>query len=272
MQETGDTTLSDKPTSSGEIQTIAKKSDQDDPTYLVYYGDPPCSIRELCKRYCFTRAWKLTAASANTVRTQALRNKNMPYHTGWDPEGVDTAEDGTTPLTVGPMTYINWFTPAYAGVRGALRKKYFFTSANAAQSPHVSRSGYFDTGNGVVSFSTQDIAVTANQATKFFSSRYNNGASQGTAATNLGINNTIEVELPYYWDRRFSAARTVRAQNLQCNSHRVITSALNVNPPGPDESTYGIVYQQHDAVGEDFSLMFYTGVPIYYNYAVNELS
>jgi hypothetical protein len=146
--ETGDSTMSDKPTSSGELMTIAKESDQEDATYIVYYGDPPCSIRELCKRYVYTRFWYPTTASANAIRINGLRNKNAPYHTGYDPNGIDVAQDATTPLTVGPTAYHSWFTPAYAGVRGAYRKKYFFSAPSTRQTPMVSRDKFQGSSNG----------------------------------------------------------------------------------------------------------------------------
>jgi hypothetical protein len=268
--ETGDTTVSDKPTAPNELMTIAKKSDQEDATYLVYYGDPPCSIRELCKRYSFTRFWYPTTASANALRINGLRNKNMPYHTGYDPNGIDVAQDAVTPLTVGPTAYSSWFTPAYAGVRGAFRKKYYFSAPLSRQTPIVSRDRFQGTGNGT--FFNSEILLASGRSViqKYLTSRWSVAGGNGTAATNLGVNNTIEVELPYYLPKRFSAARTISAQGLDCNSHRVATTDVNAPDFFANPQSYSTAYQQHDAVGEDFSLFFFTGVPIYYEYTMNE--
>lgn len=268
--ETGDLTQSDKPTSSGEIIPMAQKSEQDDATYMVFYGDPPCSIRELCKRYCFTRFWYPTTASANALRINGLRNKNMPYHTGYDPQGLDLAQDGVTPLTVGPTAYASWFTPAYAGVRGAYRKKYFFSAPLTRQSPQVVRDGVQTTGNGTFFNSEVLLAAGRTVIQKYLSSRFSVGSGSGAAATNLGVNNTIEVEFPYYLPKRFSAARTIQAQSLDSNSHRVATTDVNAPDFFANPQSYSTSYQQYDAVGEDFNLMFFTGVPIYYQYTMNE--
>jgi hypothetical protein len=270
--ETGDLTQSDKPTSSGEIIPMAKKSEQDDATYTVFYGDPPCSIRELCKRYAFTRFWYPTTASTNALRINGLRNKNMPYHTGYDPQGIDLAADATTPLTVGPTAYSSWFTPAYAGVRGGYRKKYFFSAPLSRQSPNVTRDVVQTSGNGT--FFNSEILLASGRAIiqKYLSSRFNVASGRGNAATNLGVNNTIEVEFPYYLPKRFSAARTIQAQSLDCNSHRVTTTDVNAPDFFANPQVYSTAYQQHDAVAEDFSLMFFTGVPIYYQYTLNETS
>jgi len=269
--ETGDSTESDKPTSSGEIISIASKSDPDDNTYMVYYGDPPTSIRELCKRYCFTRMWFPERADTATIRINGLRNKDLPYHTGWDPNGIDTSTETGNQMTVGPTAFHSWFLPAYAGYRGGMRKKYFFTG-NLKQSPQVGRLLYYSDGNG----SSYDSELAANHSNdmrqKYYSSRWNTSAGTGTAATNMSINDTIEVELPFYWNRRFAASRQIGAQTLQCNSHRVVTTAATIPGEAQNEDSLGLFYQQHDAVAEDFSLFFYTGVPRYYFYSLNETS
>jgi len=270
--ETGDTTQSDKPTASGELMQIAGKGEQTDNTYLVYYGDPPCSIRELCKRYTFTRFWNPSQALADTVRLNSVRNKNMPYYTGYDPKGIDLAADGTTPLTVGPTPYVSWFTPAYAGFRGALRRKFFFSAVNTTQSPYVLRTGYSNSGNGTFNFTFYSLTETRQNIQKYLSARFSNASGAGAAATNLTINNTIEAELPYYYPQRFSAARSVQAQDLDCNSHIIRTTDVLIDQTGPDPARLGTVYQEHVAVGEDFSLFFFTGVPIYYEYALTETS
>lgn len=269
--ETGELTQSDKPTSSGEIIPMAKKAEQEDATYLVYYGDPPCSIRELCKRYCFTRYWFAPRASVDTMRINGLRNKNLPYHTGYDPNGIDLAQDASTPLTVGPTAFHSWFLPAYAGYRGGTRKKYYFSSSELVDySPMVSRDGYQAVGNG--DFFSSEVAGGAGRTVvqKFLSSRWNPVSGNGSAATNLGINDTIEVELPYYRPDRFSASRAISAQSLQSNSHLVKTLDVTYAGQGSNILTDFTIYQQHDAVAEDFSLFFFTGVPIYYQYTMNE--
>ena len=270
--ETGDTTESDKPTSSGELMDIASKSNQNDATYLVYYGDPPCSIRELCKRYAFNRFLYPTLATVDTVRINTYRNKNLPFFTGWDPQGIDVAVDLVTPLTVGPTPWMSWFVPSYAGWKGSMRRKYFYSAPSTRQSPLVIRDGFSPSGNGVFNFSTQTLTVSRTIIQKFLTSRFAATSGAGTTATNLGINNTIEVELPYYMPKRFSAARTIRAQNLDCNSHILKTTSANIDTVGPNPEEYSTAMQEHSAVGEDFSLFFFTGVPIYYGYSVNETS
>jgi hypothetical protein len=269
--ETGDMTSSDKPTSSGELQTIAKQSDQNDNTFLVFYGDPPCSIRELCKRYTYTRTWAPEDAPPDSIELAKLTNKAMPYYTGWDPNGISTSEVSANKLTVGSTAYSSWFIPSYAGWRGSFRKKYYFFG-NTIQTPLVIRGGSAATGNGFFDTSASSLTNSKAYLSKFVSSKFGNGSGAGTAAQNTRVNTTIEAEFPYYKRTRFSNARVVRAQGLDCNSHVVQTQEVNISTQGPRPELFNIAYQQHDAVGEDFSLFFFTGVPIYYKYDVDETS
>jgi len=269
--ETGDTTESDKPTSAGELMAVASKSSQDDNTYLVYYGDPPCSIRELCKRYVNVRTWLPGEASTETMRINTIRNKNLPYYTGWDSGGIDLAADGSTKLTVGPTSFISWFTPSYAGWRGSMRHKFYMSATSDSQTPLVIRDGYNGSGNGNFAFTSIALSSATAAIQKFLTSRLAATSGAGTAATNLGINNTLEVDLPYYMPKRFSAARAVSAQNLDCNSHIMKTVALSSSSRGATTTTQ-TAYQDHVAAGEDFSLFFFTGVPIYFKYTLNESS
>lgn len=268
--ETGDTTASDKPTSSGQLQSIGSESSQDDNTYLVYFGDPPTSIRELCKRYTFHRAWVPPKAGTDALRRSSLRNKNLPYYTGYDPDGID-ADAAANPVTMGPTPYVSWFLPCYGGYRGGMRKKYAFTG-NFLQTPNLARGDYFASGNAIFYNAEQLQAVSVAARQKFLSSRLGNTVGNGAAATNMGINDTIEVELPFYWDRRMASGRTIQANSLQCNSHTVTSLAATSTTTGPADDSFGLFYQQFDAVAEDFSLFFFTGVPIYYKYALTETS
>lgn len=271
--ETGNSTMSDKPTSSGEMETIAKKSDQEDATYLVYYGDPPCSIRELCKRYTLTRYWYPTDIGNDELRIITLRQKNMPYYSGWDTFGIDTAFGPfNTPLTICPTAFSSWFTPAYAGVRGAFRKKYMFNTSGSQQAPLVTRERTSSLNIGKLQYRPYQFASGTDAISKALNCRVNNSTGNGTASTNLGINNTIEVELPYYYPHRFSHARTVSASLMDCNTHTVnFTDSQSETYHDPPFRNW-VNFTQHDAVGEDFSLLFFTGVPVYYKYELNESS
>jgi hypothetical protein len=262
----------DKPMGSTEIQTIASESVEADHTYTVFYGDPPTTLRELMKRYTQTKVWVPDRPPDGIVRINNLLNKDSPYQSGWDPKGVDlSAVDGTTPLNVVNKDFASWWTPCYAGFRGARRKKYLFSDGKST-SPNVTRGIFNASGNGVISANSLTYATGAARLGKWASTRQATLSGGGSAATNLEVNNTIEVELPFYQPTRFSPARVVQGQDLPTNSHRVVTESVTQDPLNPWFETYNTTYQQWDAVGEDFTLMFFTGCPILYNYTVREFS
>ena len=266
--------MTDRPTGSSTLQPIASCNSESDQTYSVFYGDPPTTIRELCKRYVQTKVWVPSSPGDGVVRIVNLLNKDAPYQSGWDPEGIDTSEvDGTTKLNVVNTDYSSWWAPCYAGVRGARRKKYFFNNG-AESNPSVTRGRYAGTGNGVYTNSSLLTTADTNKLGKWASTRTAPNSGGGSSATNLGVNNTIEVELPFYAEERFRGSRMVRAQSLPSNSHSVVTTSMTANSTTPalGDITFHTTYQQWDAVGEDYTLMFFTGCPVLYNYTVREFS
>lgn len=257
----------DAPNGANQVDTIGKELQQDDNTYVVYYGDPPTSIRELIKRYCYSRSWIPPTTSDNSMRISLLKNKDLPYFVGWDPGGLYFNSATTNRQTLGGTHFLNWFLPCYGGYRGSVRKKYMFEDAGTS-SPLVTRDVYDNATNGI--FNSQEYAFTntATDQMRFLSSRWSPNSGNGSATTNCGVNNTVEVELPYYWPKRFSPARSVRAQDLQCNSHnvRVITEK------SADKPLTSPMFHEYSAAGEDFSMFFFTGVPIIYKYTIYENS
>lgn len=265
----------DKPMGSTEIQTIAKESVEADHTYSVFYGDPPTTLRELMKRYTQTKVWVPESPPEGVVRINNLLNKDAPYQSGWDPKGVDKSDvDDTTPLNVVNKDYASWWSPCYAGFRGARRKKYLFSNGKSTN-PNVTRGDVANSGNGVITNSSLNYTTTTGaRLGKWASTRIAGNSGAGSAATNLSVNNTIEVELPFYQQTRFSPARVVQGQDLKTNSHRVVTLAATNDAASASRQieSFSTTIQQWDAVGEDFTLMFFTGCPILYSYSVREFS
>lgn len=153
-----------------------------------------------------------------------------------------------------------FFMCAYAGWRGSTRTKYTF-EGNLSSQPTVTRVGY-DQGNYLTSTITSknDPAYLGNRLT------YASGelTAGGAASTNLGVNNTIEVETPYYNGVRFSAARLPTADVSNLGE----TNSISISQSGPPAQSvlhddYAYV-RSWKSVGEDFTLFFFTGCPILY--------
>lgn len=254
------------------LDVIGGEAAAADHTYEVFYGDPPTTLRELCKRYTFQRVWIPARPIAGTFRTNNLVNKDFPYQTGWDPNGIDLSEvDGTTPLTVTQKGPIAWFSPCYAAYRGALRRKYNFTGATDTTAS-VTRRPYTNQQPGFV-YNSQTTSDDEEFLSKAVTKACHKFSMRGSSSTNNSINNTIEIEVPYYSQDRLSSTRLLAANELQSNTHDVCTFSYGGEASGPaiqDAATTTTF--EWVAAGEDFTFMFWTGAPILYEYNVGPTS
>lgn len=263
--------VTDKPTGTASLHVIGEEGVEADETYKVWYGDPPTTIRELMKRYVYTRTWVPSSPAEGTFQISKLLNKDAPYYSGWDPDGIDKSTNNiTVPLTICNPTFATWWTPCYAGVRGSRRKKYMFSYTGRPTTPLVTRGIFGGANNGTFLNRILLLGSVGNDyIQKWITSNFSTTSGNGAANTNLGINNTIEVELPFYQEYRFLPARDIEAQGLPSNSHQVVTTAATPEAIGPASSEFSTAFQQWDAVGEDFNLLFFTGCPIMYNYNIS---
>lgn len=257
----------DEPGVAAKIQQIGSLAPEADHTYDVFYGECVTNLRQMFKRYVFTRTYIPPRSSDNTsLRVTYNRIKDIPYYSGYDPAGINT-DSNSVPCTVGQTTPLNWFAPCYAAMRGGHRRKYLFSaSGEASSNPVVSRMN--SAPPGYVNSEIDTNTATDDEVSKFLSYRFAQFSNAGSAATNIGINNTIEVELPAYSSKRFLPARAISASSLPTNSHAVHTTDLR----RPGEPIQSLNYQEWTCAAEDFSLYFWTGAPVLYNYALTETS
>jgi len=246
----------DKPGGAMQTSSLTKPSQEADQTMNVFFGEMPISLRELCKRYSLVRSWEFPKSNSGLDYSE-LVTKDLPYHTGYDPQGLDTSAIAGNQLTSGFTSPISYFLPAFAAYRGAMRHKYAIICINNGftNCSMVTRKDYQGQSNGVVTLDTYNIAVPRALA---LAGPMNSNA--GIAFQNTQQNNVIQVELPFYNSGRFAHARIISAQDLNCNSHSVGLLGRYT-----DASRDNIV-SDYVAAGEDFSLYFYTGAPILYKY------
>ncbi|APG78586.1 hypothetical protein 2 [Beihai mollusks virus 1] len=250
----------DEPLAATQLETIASEAVPEDQTMNVFFGENVTSIRELVKRYVMTRYWYNSFAFGNGTNVTRLRNKTFPYQRGYDPEGLDTEQFGA--YNNSNMNPISYFQACYAGYRGSIRHKYLYHTAGNMLAPVVEREDYSPDTAGI--WSTQAITA-ANSDSGELTKAFTNTSWQGAAGTGTTINNGIEVEFPFYNKGRIGYSRLIRAQDLDCpsTSSWFATGLDYAFRQGTDEK---IAFQQWTAAGEDFSLYFFTGVPIMYQY------
>lgn len=250
----------DEPLAATQLETIASEAVPEDQTMNVFFGENVTSIRELVKRYVMTRYWYNAFAFGSGTNVTRLRNKTFPYQRGYDPEGIDTEQFGA--YNNSNMNPISYFQACYAGYRGSIRHKYLYHTAGNMLTPVVEREDYSPDTAGI--WSTQAINA-ANSDSGELTKAFTNTSWQGAAGTGTTINNGVEVEFPFYNKGRIGYSRLIRAQDLDCpsTSSWFATGLDYAFRQGTDEK---IAFQQWTAAGEDFSLYFFTGVPIMYQY------
>jgi len=264
---TGDS-ATDRPTCADPIDKIGEDVDSDH-EMEVFWGEVPVSLRELFRRYVKTRTYCPPTADAGVIEICNFRTKALPYHSGDDPEGLDLKSGGVIPYNAVITSPLAFFLPCYAGWRGGLRHKWTFNGVSGT-TPIVQNYGYV-AANGAQTF-TQTYTNTL-ELTKFLSFQRGKFTNAGAAATNLGINNTIETEMPFYYGNRFNSARILTADSLPCNSYQVTTTQVTLTGQTPgEEQALSNNFDRWDATGEDFTCFFWSGVPIMYNYSRDENS
>ena len=249
----------DVPTNPDPIAPIAPTSVVADQTMNVFFGESPKSIRELNRRYVLHRVDVRQASTSNNTKLVKIRDKGLGIWPGWDPAGVDVVDGNPCNITI--PTFAQWFAPCYAGWRGGTRTKYMF-GGNTDTKPVVTRIG-FTSGQRYTEV-LSNFANTAD-ATKRLTFAGSSLTAGGAATTNIGINDTIEVEVPYYNGVRFSTSRApTQAVANGCHSTQVETAMYsNAEPLSLLDS--GGVIRSWKSVGEDFTYFFFTGCPIIYS-------
>lgn len=259
----GESAESGMPTGSNSLDPINVVEQPDDHTMEVFFGESPTSIRELMRRYVYNKTYVVPQPSGQgqfSVNTKNL--KALPVQSGYDPEGRDSTLSGS-PGSIAQSSPISYFSPMFAGWRGSLRHKLLFAgNSDFYNNPIVSRSGF--TQN--LDWQQSEYALGPLNAEQL-SDRMGRFTGGGAAATNIGINNTIEYEMPYYNGQRFSSARMIGAASNSSDSARVQTVTIDDTGGGLN----GILaqsFQDWVAAGEDYTLFFFTGVPVMYNYSM----
>ena len=230
----------------------------------VFYGENITSLRTMLKRYNFHTLFFHTG---NTLNRYKRRQNNLPYHRGYAPGAIHTVGGKVEKFNRCKMTLVNWILPAYGGWRGSMRWKYvrgLMTtgdgSGNSAAdfTMMVNRiatdtSGYGTSNRNIILSGTESALLK--QVMGVYPSSHN-----GSAISVVSQNPVLEVELPYQSLFRFHDAKEADLTTTVVNDeYHDFHSCGQFSPGG------GAIYETFCAIGEDFNVFFFTGVPICYN-------
>jgi hypothetical protein len=273
------------PDSTDVTTSVGASGSTDDHIMDVFFGEQVVSIRELLKRYCLhSGAVTGGTATENGGYTMNLSQPDFPYYKGYCPSGPHDSVDGKFGYC--HMTYLNYFAPCYVAYRGGIRWKYVATRNPFANG--ASGTGYSTTSLADVCASvTRDDGTTKSLSavrtyspysysseTSLFRFLQNTGLPSGFAdvvvsnfqseangayVTPVQLNPSLEVELPFYTNRRFFNARRIDVVDVRTLSDE--------NPPTHNLQVTGnrCAILAYVAAAEDFSLSFFMGVPVMYS-------
>lgn len=231
----------------------------EDHTSDIYFGEKIKSWRTCMKRYSYHNTTIINPNLGVSNYTRPL----IPNYRGYCPTAVNRTVTNT-PINYSDMTLQNWVIPAYGAMRGSVRHKYTIMGSKSngivAGGLQVTRSG------GKPGWTEQFFSYTttpgaggvdtASEAGWFYR-RFWSHTWPGSSQTAMQANPTVEVDLPYYDNRRFWHARRTDYDVANTEVYGIRIDCLCA----PNNTSY---LQNFWAVGDDFSLHFFLNTPIVY--------
>lgn len=235
--------------------------DTTDNTMSVFYGDPVTSIRQVLKRYNYSRSYIPPDTADAAMVLWRLTLNNLPLYRGYAPDGIDDAT-GAINYNFNKVTAFNYFLPAYTCWRGGIRWKYFLNTdiPNRSNAMTVTRDTSPTTSysNNTAILPSYD-SVSQSTAAEFLT-RLQPSLHDGGYVTPAGFNPVVEAEIPYHTNTRFSYGKQSTLNlNLGVDSEFHNVSSIFRSVGG------GVTFlNAYQSVGEDFTLGFFTGAPVAY--------
>lgn len=249
-----------KPVGADAVGAINVSGSASDHYMEVFFGESPTSIRELIKRYSLHRVHSTGAPDPNLRTDIAVTATTRPYYRGYDVSGIDATPAGDKYNYVLPSFWTH-FAPAYAGFRGAFRKKFVFAGTqNVPYQPFVANA----TTNDEAYRFRRDLRQVqpSDRASIENTMALKHSTVAGTATTVLGVNGAIETEFPYYENARFTPARQVSSSDSR---RRKFVLHMGLNPADITDQRDPVAASEYTAAGEDMSFFFFSGIPVTYN-------
>jgi hypothetical protein len=177
---------------------------------------------------------------------------------GPDPNGPDSK--GSAPWTVSKNTLMNWLTPAFVCRRGGIRWKFNLESYSTDR-PMTEMYVYRRSGNPILQNTITDLQITGIDP-KIRAVGYHSSMFPGGALTNVAVKPTLEVEFPYYANRKFNAASETTEIGLYGQKHSIVV--FGRNPSATPSQDIGAYIKAYCAAGEDFNLSWFINAPVLY--------
>lgn len=257
--ETSGTDLTDKPVAeSSEYLGLGGTDVSKVP--LIFTGESIKSFRTLLKRYNFHGT--LFNRGFTTPDMFTSRRCAFPMLRGAVPGayGLTLAPD-SIPYNFVNTVMLHWVTAMFSGRRGSIRWKIMPTIGNDDSHGIVTVVRTVN-DNWVYTSSSATVDNSSQSTTDYSYVTQVPQGGNGMVATSTSVNPTLEFELPYYSNERFTPGKH---SNFTQPSSTLLGfeggfEVLSTSANDPKDNLLSFV-----AAGEDFQLYFFTGMPpIYY--------
>lgn len=248
-----------------DITPIGSPEGPANPNSHVFFGERFASIRALLKRYCYHQI----LAEAGGYSSFFWIESNFPVEPGQSvvPRHVTdlTATPASTAYNFTPMTYLNYFTPMFTAWRGGLRSKYVASAPAGCGKLYVRRTNVVP----------QSICATSAAGGTGANESLVNDAHLGIMGIGYGsdlvtppTDGALEVEFPFYSNKRFAPARKFLDgsdladdgdDNWRGNNFGHVGYAMFQTNSQMDNA--GQYVTRFVAAADDFSLFMFVGAP-----------
>lgn len=248
---------------------------------LIYQGEHIVSLRQLLRRFQFSRSFIFSSPVVNTDVWANVRStmSRRPLYYGYSNNGINRADKLVGPINAVNFnwcryTYLNWISQCFVGERGSINLRANYIGQDIASSLRIyraqqwtavplSRSGYLTYAGsslGVNNLARNTCAVTLNDA-------------GGVSMTNTRTNTGLSVSLPFYSIFKFiSTSPTTRTLGSDTDLTSVDAITLDTQITPRLSNTVNVNYKDgykidlYYAAGTDYSLLFFLNVPTLYRY------
>lgn len=251
-----------------ETVTLGPTYDLTDNMGLVYMGETIKSLRPLLKRYVLHEAFGPLATGDKVIR--GVRNM-LPYYRGGVPGAVHLS--GLVPYSFCNTLLVHWVIMAHSGWRGSMRYKITPRGAALAdkhrtvQVERRSVDGTFPSySQDELSwdfYTTQPDAARAAVIGSFGVGPYfrqSQIGALGAARTMHEVNENMEFEVPFYSNFRYVPGRLLDVTSTSSGFQPPEAFEFKIYTNGGTTT----LYEKYAAVGEDFQVYFWSGLPAIY--------
>ena len=225
----------------------------------IYHGEKITSFRALIKRYHHIRTLALEQDADVGNNIAGMYRYSFPLlvgHRGLSDTAYDTTIDGDAWNYIS-MTPLHWLLPSFMGYRGGLRYKVV---------PVGDYSGFGANTTGAVSIQRTDVSYprvgefvelpNGASAVSHYGVQTCDGTSTGIEFQPMLTKGCVEAEVPYHSLYRWSRARLLSFGSLGAQFEPQVTVKIHAVSSNKRKSA-----QMYLAAADDFSLMYFIGVP-----------